>query len=129
MLWEVDIYPAEGQPDPVARDVAAFGAVGVIAADATAGCFAVLFRGRNGEAYNVGNDHAEASVRELAEVLAALFPERSIQVLFECSTTAPGYLPTAVPRTCPDVSKIRALGWTPTTPIEEGFRRTVRSYD
>jgi UDP-glucuronate decarboxylase len=98
-------------------------------ADATAGFFAVLLRGRNGEAYNVGNDRAETSVRELAETLVAMFPERGIQLICEHAPREPGYLVSAVARSCPDVSKIRELGWTPVTPIEEGFRRTVRSYD
>jgi nucleoside-diphosphate-sugar epimerase len=39
------------------------------------------------------------------------------------------YLPSAVAGGHFDLAKIRALKWEPTTGIEEGFRRTVESYE
>ena len=96
-------------------------------ADATSGFFHVLLRGANRNAYNIGNDKAEVSILQLADILTNLFPERSLKVIRqqEISTS---YLKSNVNRTCPDTAKARALGWQPQYSIAEGFKRTVRSY-
>ena len=96
-------------------------------ADATAGFFTVLLRGESGEAYNVGNDRAESSILGLAERLVTLFPEKHLQVVRQPVPTD-GYLQSKITRGCPEISKIKALGWKPETTIEEGFRRTVLSF-
>lgn len=98
-------------------------------ADATRGFFTVLLRGEPGQAYNVGNDRQEASIRELAEKLVALFPEKQLKVILEPATQNAGYLQSRISRNCPDISKVRTLGWEPTTTIEEGFYKTVRSFE
>jgi len=97
-------------------------------ADATAGFFTVLLRGRDAEPYNVGNEGAAVSMLDLANTLVQLFPEKQLQVLREAESADPGYLPSPLSRNCPDTSKVRELGWAPRTSISEGFRRTVRSY-
>jgi nucleoside-diphosphate-sugar epimerase len=95
-------------------------------ADATVAFFTVLLRGDDGQPYNVGNDKSEVSIIELANMLVRLFPEKALKVIRQEHT--PGYLKSKVSRNCPDIAKIRALGWEPVTTIEEGFRRTIRSY-
>lgn len=97
-------------------------------ADATLGFLTVLLNGENGQAYNVGNENGEVSVLDLAEQLAALFPNKGLHVIKHQAIQNEGYLKSAVSRTCPDTSKIRALGWEPITPIESGFRRTIESF-
>ncbi len=97
-------------------------------ADATRGFFTVLLEGEAGQAYNVGNDQAEVSVRQLAETLARLFPEKKLEVRRVDAPAQPGYLKSPIPRNCPDLSKIAALGWTPRHGIESGFSRTIRSF-
>lgn len=96
--------------------------------DAVVGFFTVLFEGQPGDAYNVGNDEAEISVRALAETLVGLFPEKRLKAVFQTKTPQPGYIASAVARNCPDTGKLRGLGWRPKTGIAEGFRRTVQSY-
>jgi nucleoside-diphosphate-sugar epimerase len=96
-------------------------------ADATLGFFTVLLKGENCEAYNVGNDQAEVSIVDLAHCLARLFP-RKTRVIRDALDQSSTYLPSTVSRSCPDISKICALGWRPTTPIETGFRRTIESF-
>lgn len=49
--------------------------------DAVVGYFTVLLKGQEGEAYNVCNTSQNISIRELADCLAALYPERNIHVL------------------------------------------------
>ncbi|MGA7521610.1 MAG: NAD-dependent epimerase/dehydratase family protein [Acidobacteriaceae bacterium] len=97
-------------------------------ADATAAFFTVLLHGKNGEAYNVGSD-VETSVLDLAETLTRLFPERHCRVIRKERVPGDEYIPSAVAGGHFDLTKIRGLGWEPTTGIEEGFRRTVKSYE
>ena len=96
--------------------------------DAVAAFFTVLLRGEVGEAYNVGNDQTEISIRELAELLVALFPEKGLKVMVAGRNVDAGYLKSPVKRRCPNISKIRRLGWEPVVSLEKGFLRTVRSY-
>jgi UDP-glucuronate decarboxylase len=97
-------------------------------ADATVGFFQVLLEGHNGEAYNVGNDRGEISVLALANLLVNLFPEKNLSVIRDEQSTEIGYLKSKITRNCPDILKIRSLGWQPRFSIEEGFKRTIRSY-
>ena len=97
-------------------------------ADATAGFFVALLLGRNGEAYNVGSSQ-ECSILELAQTLYALFPERVPGIVREPRQADTSYLQSPIPRNCPDISKMRALGWEPWTTVREGFFRTVQSYE
>jgi UDP-glucuronate decarboxylase len=97
-------------------------------ADATAAFFTVLLKGAPGQAYNVGNDRAEIAIRDLADLVAGLRSDRPVKVVRHEETSSVGYIPSAVTRALPDVSKIARLGWQPTTGLEEGFRRTVRSF-
>ncbi|HEV3203503.1 MAG TPA: NAD-dependent epimerase/dehydratase family protein, partial [Gemmataceae bacterium] len=96
--------------------------------DAVRGFFTVLFHGENGSAYNVGNTQAEISVRDLAQKLVALFPEKCLKVIHAASSHRPGYLPSRIPRVAPDTTKLAALGWRPKYGIEDGFKRTILSF-
>lgn len=97
-------------------------------ADATAGFFTVLLKGEDANAYNIGNNKAEISIADLADTLVRLFPERKLRVIRQNRTLDQGYLESPISRNCPDISKVSRLGWTPSTTVEEGFARTIRSY-
>ena len=97
-------------------------------ADATVAFFTILLLGESGGAYNVGSD-VETSVLELAEMLVRLFPERHCRVIRQERAPGDQYIASPVAGGHFDLAKIRALGWEPTTGIEEGFRRTVLSYE
>jgi nucleoside-diphosphate-sugar epimerase len=97
-------------------------------ADAVLGFFTVLFQGAVGQAYNVGDPDSEISIRGLAELLVGIFPERGLKVVAETAPRDNNYLVSSVNRSCPDIARIRKLGWRPTTRIGDGFRRTVQSY-
>jgi nucleoside-diphosphate-sugar epimerase len=98
-------------------------------ADAALGFFTVLLKGERGQAYNVGNEACEASVAELAQMLVDLFPERGLQLRFENKRPPAGYLQSTASRGSLDTGKLRKLGWRPTVGLEEGFRRTVMSFE
>jgi len=97
-------------------------------ADATVAYFTVLLKGNSGEAYNVGSD-SECSILDLAEMLCRIFPERNLKVIRQERSHDDTYVASPVAGGHFDISKIRSLGWEPTTSIEEGFKRTVRSYE
>lgn len=97
-------------------------------ADATAGFFTVLLKGKNGEAYNVGNQDAEISIKELAELMTTLFPDKKLKVIPFAPEKNTNYLKSNISRNCPEISKIKALGWEPRYSVKEGFKRTVLSY-
>jgi UDP-glucuronate decarboxylase len=97
-------------------------------ADAIEGIFTVLLRGKIGEAYNVGTD-VETSILELAELLSRLFPERKCQVIRQERSADDPYLVSSVSGGHFDISKMKSMGWAPSTGLEEGFRRTVKSYE
>lgn len=97
-------------------------------ADATIAYFTVLLEGKSGEAYNVGAE-TETSIVELAEILCRLFPERNCKVIRQERTAGDRYVASPVTGGHFDISKIRAIGWEPMTGVEEGFRRTVLSYE
>lgn len=97
-------------------------------ADAIEGIFTVLLRGNVGEAHNVGTD-VETSVLQLAELLSRLFPERNCHVIRMERIANDPYLVSPVAGGHFDISKMRSMGWAPSTGLEEGFRRTVKSYE
>lgn len=94
--------------------------------DATTGFFTALLNGESSHAYNVGNPDATLSMRELAELLLATFPDRGLGLKFGSPLTD---VMKAVDKAVPSVQKLQSLGWRPTIGPSEGFRRTVRSYE
>lgn len=97
-------------------------------ADATIGFLTVLLTGGKGEAYNVANPDAEISIRDLAVIIAGLFPERGIGIRFDVPVSNNAYLKSPISRSCPSIEKIKDLGWSPTIGLSEGFRRTIQSF-
>ena len=97
-------------------------------ADATIGFFTILLKGKTGEAYNIGNDKGEVSISDLASMLVDLFPEKGLKVIRQEPTLQQDDLKSKILRSCPDISKARALGWQPMTSIRDGFFRTIRSF-
>jgi nucleoside-diphosphate-sugar epimerase len=97
-------------------------------ADATIGFLTVLLSGGKAQAYNVANPDAEISIRDLATVVAGLFPDRGIGTRFDVSVNGDAYLKSPISRSCPSVDKIRGLGWTPSIGVSVGFCRTIQSF-
>jgi nucleoside-diphosphate-sugar epimerase len=97
-------------------------------ADATIGFLTVLLMGDKAEAYNVANPDAEISIKDLAVLVADLFPERDVGVKFEVPVSNNAYLKSPISRSCPSIEKVKKLGWMPTVSLEDGFRRTIQSY-
>lgn len=98
--------------------------------DATIEFFKVLLDGEDGQAYNVGNSDNAISIRDLAQTLVNLFPEKKLKVVMQIDEndmrTSKMKSPLSV--SVPDVSKLVALGYKPTVSIAEGFKRTIESF-
>lgn len=97
-------------------------------ADAIVGFFTVLLNGKNGEAYNVGNPNGEISIKDLAYTLTSLFPEKKLKVVEIQRAANNNYLISSTSRNCPNIIKIKNLGWIPYYSVLEGFKRTIQSY-
>lgn len=101
------------------------------AADAIAGYYKVLVRGRPGEPYNIGVEEPEIPVAELAERIASiarqLFGYGGRVVRKDSAETQ--YLVDNPSRRCPVITKARTeLGYDPIVDIDEGLRRSLVWY-
>ena len=84
----------------------------------------LLERGTNATPYTVANEETFCTVREMAEQLAAAYPDSGSKVVFDVSEEAlRSYPPSS--RLKLDSSRLRALGWTPKVGLMEAFRRMI----
>jgi UDP-glucuronate decarboxylase len=97
-------------------------------ADATIGFLSVLLNGTNSEAYNVANPACEISMKNLAELISNLFPNRNIKIRFEVSSTKKNYMKSPILKALPSIEKIKKLSWVPETSLKEGFTKTIKSF-
>lgn len=76
--------------------------------------------GAHREVYHIGNDH-EVSIRDLVAATAS--------AVDATLTIVPGQAAAGgTPRRCPDISKMRALGYDPKIDLVEGLKRTAEWY-
>lgn len=96
--------------------------------DGVFGYFKVLLDGKSGEAYNVSNPECKVSIRELARILVEAFPEKKLKVAFANHDNV--YLENPYKKQSTiAVDKLMKLGWKPRISLDEGFRRTVESFE
>jgi len=96
-------------------------------ADATIAFFKILLDGESGQAYDVANNSQKISVRDLAEVMVNLYPEKNLNYSFVPQDKA--YLKSMTKEYIPDIYSINKLGWYPNITIEQGFKRTIESFE
>jgi nucleoside-diphosphate-sugar epimerase len=99
--------------------------------DAIVGYYKIMFNGRNGEAYNIGIESPEISMRQLADMVvergSELFGYKG-EVVFKNSADKE-YLTDNPNRRCPIIEKARTeLGYNPTVDVKEGLRRAMLWY-
>ena len=88
--------------------------------DAAEGILRVLEDGKHLEIYHVGTE-TETSIAELAQQIARCF-DREVRIMPSRLTAG------STPRRCPDVTKLRALGYNPRISLAEGLSHTVTWY-
>lgn len=88
--------------------------------DAVDGILTMYERGGHREIYHIGNDE-EISILNLVQRLGVTMETELIPT---SGAAAAG----GAPRRCPDISKMRALGYQPRVNLDEGLRRTTEWY-
>jgi UDP-glucuronate decarboxylase len=100
-------------------------------ADAVIGYYKILVNGRPGEAYNIGVQTPEISMRELAERVAKAGRELfgyTGRVIHKPSDDK-AYLIDNPERRCPIITKAREeIGYNPSISLDDGIRRLLRWY-
>ncbi len=91
--------------------------------DALNGFLRVLLDGVPGEPYNIGNDHPEITISELAEQMELVLGSKIEKNFIE----HPDFYPSDEPiRRCPDLKKASIhLAYQPTVSLSEGLRRSI----
>ena len=88
--------------------------------DLAAACFTLLERYDDGSPINVGVGE-DLTIRELADLVARV-------VGYQGDITWDASKPDGTPRKVLDVSKIRALGWNASIPLQDGIAATYTWY-
>lgn len=94
-----------------------------------AGYFKILFDGAEGEAYNVCNTSQFVSIRELAECLTEIYPEKNLHVICKQRSESENYTENKAVighERIPDNRKLQELGWEARVDIREGFKRVIQ---
>ena len=94
-------------------------------ADAVNAMFLIMDKGEDAF-YNVANENNLISIRDLAETLVTLLPDRTCKVRFSEEAAKLQYLPFKL--AILDTSKVRELGWKPKTDIKTMFKWTLESF-
>ncbi|RII33936.1 NAD-dependent epimerase/dehydratase family protein [Clostridium chromiireducens] len=95
--------------------------------DAIIAFFLVLFKGKNGEAYNMSNNKCFLSINDLAHILVEkTFFKKGLKVINNTNDRDLRSIDKA--QVSVNIGKITYLGWNPEIGIEEGFKRTVDSF-
>lgn len=76
--------------------------------------------------YNVANVENLISIRDLAETLVTLLPNRTCKVRFTDEAGKLQYLPFKL--AIMDTAKVCELGWRPQTDIKKMFKWTMESF-
>ena len=94
-------------------------------ADAVNAMFLIMDKGED-TFYNVANEANLISIRDLAEMMVTLLPDRTCKVRFSEEAAKLQYLPFKL--AILDTSKVRDLGWKPVTDIKTMFKWTLESF-
>lgn len=113
------------QPIVLTSDGAALRAFCYLA-DTVSGFFHLLLAEAGGLACNVGNPDNEMSIRAFAEAASRL-TDPPLELHFGKPDLG-RYSPAKTSRGLPDISRMRALGWTPQVSVAEALTRTYRSF-
>jgi dTDP-glucose 4,6-dehydratase/UDP-glucose 4-epimerase len=88
--------------------------------DFVRGLLLVLDRGEDRNIYHIGTDE-EITIRELAETIAR---KMGLEIRLQTSPRRAG----GTPRRCPDIGKLRALGYEPQLRLADGLDESIRWY-
>lgn len=92
--------------------------------DAVSAMFKILLNGTE-QVYNVSDERNEVSIKELAEIMVSIYPEKNLKLRFEIENeNQSGYAPFKLGLLSSE--KIRTeLNWNAKYSIKDGFKRTL----
>lgn len=95
--------------------------------DAMDGFFRVLLKGQPGQSYNVGNREGKITIRDLANLLISMYPEKKLSVSYKKQDNM--YLENRV-KNAPILStkKLDRLGYNCKVSLQDGFSRTIKNF-
>jgi len=98
-------------------------------ADTVDGIIRSLLSEKLCEAYNLANETESLPIRETAQLLVDLFPEKNLCVEFVNADDSikAGY--NRIPLVQMDTSKMENLGWNPHINLMEGLKRTIQYFE
>ena len=96
--------------------------------DAIKAIFYVMLFGEHGEAYNIVAESGEASVKELADMMARNVVGKSVEVVFDYEQRNTIEVTGALSVVTGDSSKLSELGWECQCSIEDGSSRMMEFY-
>lgn len=98
-------------------------------ADATDAFLRILCYGENGQAYNMYNNSNPIKIKDLAEMLVNLYPEKGLKVKYCIRDSKDSYVESPVVKSpIMDTKKLQKLGWKVKYSNQEGFKRTIDSF-
>ena len=89
--------------------------------DVVLGIIRMYEQGAHRQVYHIGNDH-EISIADLVRLTGQV---TGVDLVLQPGEAAAG----GTPRRCPDISKMRALGYEPRVDLTEGLTRTAKWYE
>lgn len=92
--------------------------------DAVSAMFSVLLKS-NDIVYNIADERNEVSIKQLAEIMVRIYPEKGLKLVFDIENeTNGGYAPFKFGILSTEKIK-RELGWSAKYSVKEGFKRTL----
>lgn len=96
--------------------------------DMVSAVLTIILKGTAGDAYNIANEKTYCSIKEMAEMVCQKLSGNKSSLIFNIDKEKNSiYLPTN--KTNLDCSKLRKLGWMPTTDLEEMFKRMIENWE
>ncbi len=96
--------------------------------DAISAMLTVMLNGTIGECYNVVDECGEATVLDLANVMASIVTDKNVSVEFDYTKRKNIEVTSALSVVTGCSNKIKSLGWQPILTLSEGARRMMSYY-
>lgn len=97
--------------------------------DTISGILDVMMLGENGEAYNLANETEPYMIRDVAQMIIDLYPEKNMSLQFAnpSDEVKKGYVSYRIVQL--NTAKIESLGWNPKVRLKDGLKRTVDFFE